>query len=82
MGSVAWALDTAMTARISEEGAALALLHGQMVETQKTMLKLRKEQMELAKRMLSAQRFHATCCEAMERIINPAKRVYTAEDYL
>jgi uncharacterized coiled-coil protein SlyX len=72
-----------MTARISNQGAALAILHGQLVETQQTMLKLRKEQMELAKRMLSAQRFHATCCEAMERIINGVKApVYSGIDLL
>ena len=71
-----------MTARISEEGAALAILHGQMCETQQTMLRLRKEQMDIARRMLAAQRFHATCCEAMERIINPVRRTYSAEDFL
>ena len=70
-----------MTARISEQGAALAILHGQMVETQQTMLKLRRDQMDIARRMLAAQRFHASCCEAMERIINPARRTYSAEDF-
>jgi hypothetical protein len=72
----------AMTARISQEGAALAILHAQMVETQKTMLRLRKDQMDLARRMLAAQRFHATCCEQMERIINPVRRAYSVEDLL
>ena len=70
-----------MTARISEQGAALAILHSQMVETQQTMLKLRRDQMDIAKRMLAAQRFHATCCEAMEQIINPVRRTYSAEDF-
>ena len=65
---------------ISTEGAALAILHGQMAAEKDRLLKLRKEQMRIAKEMLVSQRHLSICCEAMERIINRARPpIYTME---
>lgn len=69
-----------MTARISPEGAALAVLHGQVAHEKDRLLKLRKEQMRIAREMLVSQRHLAACLDAMDKIIKRSTpTIYTGE---
>lgn len=61
-----------MTVRISVDAAALAVLHGQVAHEKERLLKLRKEQMRIAREMLTSQRHLALCLETMDRIIRNA----------
>ena len=69
-----------MTARLSEESVALAILHGQMDKELANLLKLRKEQQRIAKEMMICQRHLAACKEASMKIIKQASPVYTVAD--
>jgi uncharacterized radical SAM superfamily protein len=72
-----------MNARISPEGLSLVILSGQMDKELETLLKLRKEQMRIAKEMMICQRHLAACKESMLQIVQrQASPVYTVADLL